>query len=264
MLFELVDKEILLTSHASFVQRVQVQTIDLDLTALSGVRPPLAALCTDLFLIVIAMRDSRDLGDPQALRKLVSHYLDQFSCNAAVSGVVAQDIESARYALVALLDETVLSLPGQCRDYWIGRPLQLDLFGTSVAGQEFYRRLEMILENPGAHDQLLEVYYLCLSLGFEGKYKMADTRERAGVVQSAGRALSEVRKLAQNGLSPHGIPKVSTARPNRLNAQWLSWWTIPLYGVSLTVLLWGALTVVNNVLVKGVVKTLLLPAGGVQ
>ena len=83
----------------------------------------------------------------------------------------AQDYQSACFAVVAWLDETILRLTFESNrplyDEWRRSTLQAALYGTSNAGQEFFDRLDRL--NPG-QKQLCEVYFLALSLGFRGKY----------------------------------------------------------------------------------------------
>ncbi len=57
------------------------------------------------------------------------------------------------------------------KEPWLGKPLQLEHFGTFAAGEEFFRRLDAIRasQDPQRLD-VLEVYTLCLCLGFKGKY----------------------------------------------------------------------------------------------
>jgi type VI secretion system protein ImpK len=49
--------------------------------------------------------------------------------------------------------------------------------------------------------QVLEVYYLCLSLGFEGRYRVEGHDRLRNIVQDLGADLEKVRK-GQQGLSP--------------------------------------------------------------
>ena len=248
---------------ASFAQTMVHNTMNLDVTRMPGVgKRRLAGLCTDLFLIVIAMRESADLGDPQSLRKLVLHYLDLFGKNCKAMGVDQPDIDTARYGLVALLDETVLSIPGPCRDYWISRPLQLDLFGTSIAGQEFYHKLDALLQAPQKHGDVLEVYYLCLSLGFEGRFKLVETRERLTVIEKTGSALSRVRVRTGSGLSPHGIRSGVARTKSRVSPSRFPWWAIPLAGSVITGAVWGGLLILNSMKLGEVVRSLSFLAGG--
>jgi type VI secretion system protein ImpK len=180
------------------------QTMNLDLTKTLGGSRELSGLCTDLFLIIIRMREAEDLGDPASLRKLINYYVDLFQKNCETLKLSAESITAAKYALVALMDETVLSVPGACRDYWVSRPMQLDYFGDNLAGQEFYKKLEGLLVQPESKKDVLEVYYLCLALGFEGKYKIGNPEERLAILDDLGKKLRRTRIRASSDLSPHG------------------------------------------------------------
>jgi type VI secretion system protein ImpK len=195
---------------SSFTQSLASQTMNLDLSKVMGGPRDINALCTDLFLIIIRMREAEDLGDPASLRKLIGYFLDLFEKNCAAIGMAQDSIAEAKYAIVALMDETVLSVPGACRDYWISRPMQLDYFGDNIAGQEFYEKLQKLLLQPENKKDVLEVYYLCLALGFEGKYKIANPEERLAIMDDLGRKLRRTRIRVSAELSPHGR-RVETA-----------------------------------------------------
>jgi type VI secretion system protein ImpK len=188
----------------SFAETMAGQTMNLDLSkTLAGARE-LTGLCTDLFLIIIRMREAEDLGDPAALRKLINYYLELFEKNCSAMKIAQQSIDETRYALIALMDETVLSVPGACKDYWISRPLQLDHFGDNLAGEEFFNKLKNLLLQPETKKDVLEVYYLCLSLGYEGKYKISNADERLAIMDDLGRKLRRMKIRASSELSPHG------------------------------------------------------------
>ena len=233
---------------ASFTETVVTQTVNLDLARVGGggakVRD-LAALCTDLLLIVIRMREAEDLGQPAALRKLVLYYVDLFDRNCKAMTITDADRADARYALIALLDEAVLSSPGICRDFWITSPLQLELFGDSLAGQEFFRKLQQLLTQPEKRKEVLEVYYLCLSLGFEGKYKIANPQERQGIIEEVGRTLRRTRMRSSSGLSPHGdVRSLRTASAKRPFS--IPLWLVAVVNGMVLIIVWCTLLVVNN------------------
>ncbi len=203
----------------SFVNTVASNTMTIDVAR--GPQSTRAAhLCTDLFQIVLRMRDAEDLGAPAALRKLILHYLSLFERNCRAARIDEDGIEDARYAVVALVDETVLSVPGASRDYWLTRPLQLELFGEALAGEEFYARCQRLLSTGAAAWEVLEVYYLCLSLGFEGKYRLSGGDEREQLIAAIGRMLVDKRKVTSERLSPRGrcaaLPKFGKERPGWL------------------------------------------------
>lgn len=188
----------------SFVDTITSQTMNMDLTRAVGGARDMPGLATDLFLIVIRMREAEDLGDPAGLRKLIMYYIDLFRKNCITAGIGKDNVDEAVYAIVALIDETVLSVPGSCRDYWFGRPLQLDLFGDNIAGEEFFVRLQKMLAQAEKKKDVLEIYYLCLSLGFEGKFKIMNPEERLVLLDETGRKLRRTKIRSSSSLSPHG------------------------------------------------------------
>ncbi len=190
----------------SFVNTFVSSTMSIDLSRTKMGPQRIADLCTDLLLIAIRMRDAEDLGEPAALRELILHYLGLFESNCKLAGIQPEAIEDVRYAVVALLDETTLSIPGRCRDYWLSQPLQLELFGEAMAGEVFYQRLKRLMPAPRQNRDVLEVFYLCLALGFEGKYRLGGSTEREGIIKELGSALASSRKEGTGILSPHGVP----------------------------------------------------------
>jgi type VI secretion system protein ImpK len=82
-----------------------------------------------------------------------------------------QDYEAACFAVVAWIDELVLAATHESNpevyNQWKRAPLQVERFNTANAGEEFYDKLEGI--SP-AQREVREIYYLCLSLGFRGRY----------------------------------------------------------------------------------------------
>jgi type VI secretion system protein ImpK len=103
---------------------------------------------------------------PSALRSHLLGLLDAVSQSGAGQQAGA-DLDAARFALVAWLDE-IVSISGWAGSVeWEREPLQVALYGTRRAGVEFYDRLDKLRpENAAA----LEVYFHCLALGFQGDY----------------------------------------------------------------------------------------------
>jgi type VI secretion system protein ImpK len=188
----------------SFVDTLAGQTMNLDVTKTLGAVKDLQGLCTDLFLIVIRMREAEDLGDPASLRKLIGYFLGLFEKNCKALRIPDDSINDTKYALVALIDETVLSTASACREYWFSRPLQLDLFGDNIAGEEFFNKLQKMLLSIETKKDVLEIYYICLSLGFEGKYKLFNAEERLSIMEDLGKKLRRTRVRSSSTLSPHG------------------------------------------------------------
>lgn len=81
----------------------------------------------------------------------------------------------AQYIMAALADDIFLNLDWPGRESWKARLLEYRLFGSKVAGEQFYRKLEALLaERDPANAELAALYLLALSLGFRGRYRGED------------------------------------------------------------------------------------------
>lgn len=58
------------------------------------------------------------------------------------------------------------------KDAWELNPLQLDLFGSQIAGNEFFERLDRLREQGEKRLPALEIYHYAMLLGFQGKYRL--------------------------------------------------------------------------------------------
>lgn len=149
--------------------------------------------------------DPDAVGSKEFLHQQLATLVEQAYRSARKLGLSDRDAEDIRYALVALVDETVLARGGELRDFWLPRTLQLQYFNDNRAGDAFFERLAN-LRGDRTRAHVLRVYYLCLLLGFRGKY-----RTRGGELEIAD-ILDELRKeLRQENqidkdrpLSPHG------------------------------------------------------------
>jgi len=78
-----------------------------------------------------------------------------------------EDYDMARFAVCAWVDEAIVNSAWDQRNMWLGEQLQRLYYQTSDAGELFFEKLNAI----GPHqNHVREVYYLCLSLGFTGRY----------------------------------------------------------------------------------------------
>lgn len=78
----------------------------------------------------------------------------------------------AEYVMAALADETLLlRVEWGGRDSWERRLLETAIFGTSLAGERVFERLDALLADPArAHPSLAAIYLIALALGFRGRY----------------------------------------------------------------------------------------------
>ena len=95
--------------------------------------------------------------------------LEQKANQMQISYIVIQHV---KYAMAALIDEIILHSSWKGSVEWLGQPLQLYFFAEHLAGEGFFTRLDMLRLDPINNCDLLEVYYVCLQLGFSGIYRI--------------------------------------------------------------------------------------------
>ncbi len=83
-------------------------------------------------------------------------------------GVVSpEDYDLARFAICAWVDEAILNSAWSQKGHWQREQLQRLYYHTTDAGEEFFERLNAL---GFQQREVREVYYLCLALGFMGRY----------------------------------------------------------------------------------------------
>jgi type VI secretion system protein ImpK len=117
--------------------------------------------------------NTQGISDANAFRHHTREALKTATNQALAAGYNADDARYATFAAVAFLDESVLNSQNPSFADWLRKPIQEELFGTHIAGEVFFQNLQQLVGRSDSHDlaDLLEVHYLCLLLGFCGKYR---------------------------------------------------------------------------------------------
>ena len=160
--------------------------------------------------LILQLRESDNFGDSDALRSRILALLKQGEQRALSAEIQAPDISDARFALIAFIDEVIRSSNWEEKSSWITNPLQFELYGHMVAGEEFFERLGRLKSDAIYRRNALEVYYLCLSLGFKGKYQMEGTggqHKLRVLIDEVYARISSVSDVQVDHLSPNGIPQ---------------------------------------------------------
>jgi len=154
--------------------------------------PPLKDLLEDGIYLLFLLRSGTAPHSAAEFNQRVDGFLSQFERHAKNFGKPAEAIQHSMYAFCALLDEIILCSTFKIRDDWERNPLQLRLFGDHLAGEGFFDRLENLRYDPQKNLEILEVFYTCLLLGFQGKYLLEGT-EKLGFL--TGRLNQEITTL---------------------------------------------------------------------
>lgn len=133
---------------------------------------PLVTGATTLLTLVTKLRSTMKHDQVPDLHKRLTEEIKSFERNARNAGITGDTVVAARYLLCSVIDEMVLNTPWGASSGWSQHSL-LSLFHQETSGGEkSFLILQKLLETPGTHLDLLELYYLCLSLGFQGKYRV--------------------------------------------------------------------------------------------
>ena len=132
----------------------------------------------------------------------------------ATRATTAEDIKLAIFAVVAFVDESVLNLRLPVFADWPRRPLQEELFGHHVAGEIFFKNLQELLGKNDSQDlaDLLEVYLMCLLLGFAGRYSLGDRGELRAITGATNEKIRRIRGERRSAVSGLGASAGSSAK----------------------------------------------------
>lgn len=138
-------------------------------TASTGINP-LVASASALFSLVTRLGKITTDMDIPTLRSSLFHEIKAFECAAHTQGYSDEQILIARYAICATLDESIENTQwGQA--CWSSEGL-LHTFQKETSGSEsFFMLIDKLSTEPTVHIELLEFMYLCISLGFGGKFR---------------------------------------------------------------------------------------------
>jgi type VI secretion system protein ImpK len=123
------------------------------------------------------LRANRQVAaDADSFRVQIKHLLGRADQEARQAGYDPADVKLAIYGYIAFLDESVLNSAQPMFSGWARQPLQEEIFGDHRAGEVFFVHLDDLLARADSDDlaDVLEVFQLCMLLGFRGRYGASD------------------------------------------------------------------------------------------
>ena len=155
--------------------------------------------------------------NPETLRTRLLEELVRARDAAVASGSPLERADQAAWSVAALLDDLALNTPWGGASVWPRQPLVVMLRGDVDAGTQFFSRLEELERHPNRDRELLELQYLCMALGFRGKFRIpgrAGDRSINAVRVAAARFLRDA-DAADAPLSPNWKGVVASDEPQR-------------------------------------------------
>jgi type VI secretion system protein ImpK len=189
-----------------------------DAPVVAGINP-LVAAANPLLDVIPQLRTTLNHPDASALRDYLVEAIKRFENRAREAGTSAEHIIAARYVLCTVLDETAASTPWGGSGMWARNSLLVLFHNETWGGEKFFQLLSKLAENPAGNRSLLELMYVCLAFGFEGRYRVIDNG-RAQLETLRERLAQILHKTAgdyERDLSPRW-KGVVTARSKILDA----------------------------------------------
>ena len=213
----------------------------------------LADYCNDILKLVLKMRVANDFGDGVAFRKKITEMIGQMEMNAQRGGFSTDETEKVKFALIAFVDEFIITSDWDGREDWIANPLQMEVYGRFDAGEEFFKKAEEFKLRPEKNKGVLEVYFICLGLGFKGKYAL-DSKEKLGsVIDEIYNGLRKIIGDTHKFLSPSAIPRNLVLPASQKK---LSFWYFGLGVVILGAIFYFIITLISINVVENAVELL--------
>jgi len=191
------------------------------ITAATGAgRVNLALTYQEILTAITRFRSNRQaVSDAASFRAQIKGAIGVAEGEATKRGYPADDVRLATFAVVAFLDESILNSGNPIFADWPRMPLQEELFGVHTAGEMFFQCVDRLMakgDNPLTAD-VLEIYALCLLLGFRGRYSMSGQESVRSIAASVAEKLQNLRggprTLAPNWAPPKDVVKQKASDP---------------------------------------------------
>lgn len=146
---------------------------------------PIIASAAALLASLIELKHNPICEDMHILQQNLIKEIVSFENRAKQRGIEEEVIDNARYILCASFDELILNYCSDKAGNNMMRSSLISVFYHETSGGEnAFVLLEKLLHNPATNIDLLELISLCLSLGFEGKYRVMERgHEQLGILR---------------------------------------------------------------------------------
>ncbi len=147
--------------------------IALNTSAETGGPNPILEAALPLLILLSNVRIARSLPQVAPLMGTVAQGIENFEIALRGRNIAEAQVRSAKYALCATADDIVQNLPSSDRLVWTQHSMLSRFFQTRDSGVGFFDELTKLQQNPQINQNLLGLMHACMSLGFEGKYRIA-------------------------------------------------------------------------------------------
>lgn len=181
---------------------------------------PLLALANRLLLSATQLRSTQHVADAGALRNVLAQGVREFESQARAAGIAPEKTMAGRYVLCTILDEAAAGTPWGGSGVWARHSLLTMFHNETWGGEKVFQLMARLAEKPEAHQDVLELIYCALALGFEGRYRAIDNGRAQ--LEAVRDKLAQILKQRRGDYAPALAQnwQVQSAQ-KRLSFQWL-------------------------------------------
>ena len=189
-----------------------------------GLNPLVNAATT---LIAVFEKTHKSMSHPNVggLHQRLVNEIKAFETKAKELGIKPEIVLSARYILCTVLDEAVLNTPWGAESAWTQRTLLSMFHNETSGGEKFFLILDRMRDMPAENLTILEMIYIFLSLGYEGKYRVIHRGKESleQIRDELFRIIRNYRGEYERSLSPswQGLGRIKNSL-----AQYIPMWVI--------------------------------------
>jgi type VI secretion system protein ImpK len=197
----------------------------------------LRAIYAPVLAYVVLFQRTTDKGGVTAekLRQEVQGMLDRAGQQALMAGYRSERVNYVRFSIVAFVDEVVMISDWAYRSAWMERPMQFEEFETTIAGDQFFDRLEGTAE---VDPEVAEIDFIVLSLGFKGRY-VGNEAELTAVRRRLFRKFPPEAVLSVPQLTPEAY-ETKVEGIEEVDDRWKVWqWVVVGAMAALVLIVWG-------------------------
>ena len=178
---------------------------------------PLLQAAAPLLQLLARLRNTAHAPDPGDLRERAAGELRRFERAGRDAQIPLEQLKPAHFALCAALDDVALATPWGAEGAWAAASLVSAFHQQVRSGAEFFALLKNVSNQPGTMLPVLELMYLCISLGFQGQYRLSPRgpAELDAVREELYAVITRHRPAGEPGLSPHWQGVDAPYRPRR-------------------------------------------------
>jgi len=182
----------------------------IEIADLAGLNP-LEECATLLLNLLGQIRNTSSHPNPTALHQQLAGEIKHFETRAQKAGIAPETIFTARYILCTTVDEFVLGTPWGANSVWRNESLLRMFHQDTAGGEKFFLLLDKLIHDPAKNIDLLELMYICLALGFQGRYRVATDgiNSLEAIRENLYRTIRNFRGDSETALSLHweGVDK---------------------------------------------------------